>query len=44
MKDLIHLGKSTPPPLPSSSEDAVLDRVPNPHAETAQRIIDRVGW
>ena len=34
MKNLTHLGKSTPTPLPSSPEDAVLDRVPNPHADT----------
>ncbi len=34
MKNLTHLGKSTPTPLPSAPEDAVLDRVPNPHADT----------
>ena len=34
MKNLTHLGKSTPTPLPSSPEDAVLDRVPNPHTDT----------
>ena len=34
MKNLTHLGKSAPTPLPSSPEDAVLDRVPNPHADT----------
>ena len=32
MKNLTHLGKPTP--LPSSPEDAVLDRVPNPHTDT----------
>ena len=34
MKNLTHLGKSTPTSLPSSPEDAVLDRVPNPHTDT----------
>ena len=34
MKNLTHLGKSTPTPLPSSPEEAVLDRVPNPHTDT----------
>ena len=34
MKNLTHLGKPTPTPLPSSPEEAVLDRVPNPHTDT----------
>ena len=34
MKNLTHLGKSTPTPLPSVPDDAVLDRVSNPHADT----------
>ena len=32
MKNLTHLGKPTP--LPSAPEDAVLDRVSNPHVDT----------